>query len=128
MFLLFWLVRAYRLVILKERMVLHCFAKLRSTVLENLDKKWLFPHCSSFAMQWVTAFRSPTHWSLLTTRCLGEFTILSCRNTRRIVSLSWLQSFKSGQAFRVGFGPKVDKNFGLNSGLRRTFCLRCTKK
>ena len=24
---------------------------------------------------------------------------------------------------RVGFGPKVGKNFGLNSGLRRTFCL-----
>ena len=23
-----------------------------------------------------------------------------------------------------GFGPNVDKNFGLNSGLRRTFCLR----
>ena len=27
-----------------------------------------------------------------------------------------------------GFGPKVEKNFGLKSGLRRTFCLRCTKK
>ena len=25
---------------------------------------------------------------------------------------------------RVGFGPKVDQNVGLNSGLRRTFCLR----
>ena len=25
------------------------------------------------------------------------------------------------------FGPKVDKNFGLNSGLRHTFCLWCTK-
>ena len=37
------------------------------------------------------------------------------------------QSCKSGQAFRVGFGSKVNKNFGLNSGLRRTFCLRCTK-
>ena len=24
------------------------------------------------------------------------------------------QSCKSGRAFRVGFGPKVDKNFGLN--------------
>ena len=28
---------------------------------------------------------------------------------------------------RAGFGPKLDKNFGLNSGLRRDFCLRCTK-
>ena len=37
------------------------------------------------------------------------------------------QSCKSGRAFRVGFGLKVDKNFGLNSGLRRTYCLRCTK-
>ena len=26
-----------------------------------------------------------------------------------------------------GFGPKVDENFGLNSGLRCAFCLRCTK-
>ena len=24
-------------------------------------------------------------------------------------------------------GPKADENFGLNSGLRRAFCLRCTK-
>ena len=31
------------------------------------------------------------------------------------------QSCKSGRAFRAGFGPKFDKNFGLNSGLRRTF-------
>ena len=29
--------------------------------------------------------------------------------------------------FGVGFGPKIDKNFGLNLGLRRTFCLGCTK-
>ena len=36
-------------------------------------------------------------------------------------------SCKSARAFRVGFGRKVDKNFGLNSGLRRAFCLRCTK-
>ena len=38
-----------------------------------------------------------------------------------------VRSCKSGRAFRVGFGPKVDKNFGLNSGLRRSFCFRCTK-
>ena len=38
------------------------------------------------------------------------------------------QSCKSGRAFRVGFGPKVHKNVELNSGLRRTFSLRCTKK
>ena len=42
------------------------------------------------------------------------------------------QSCKSGRAFRVGFGfggfgLKVDKNFGLDSCLRRTFCLRYTK-
>ena len=30
------------------------------------------------------------------------------------------RSCTSGRAFRVGFGPKVDKTFGLNSGLRRT--------
>ena len=30
------------------------------------------------------------------------------------------QSYTLGQAFR-------DKNFGLNSGLRRVFCLKCTK-
>ena len=35
------------------------------------------------------------------------------------------QSCKSGMAFRVGFGPKVDQNFGLNWNLRRTFCIRC---
>ena len=34
-----------------------------------------------------------------------------------------LQSCKLGRAFRVGFRPRVDKNFGLYSGLRRTFCL-----
>ena len=28
---------------------------------------------------------------------------------------------------RAEFGPKVDKKFGLNSGLRRTFWLRCIK-
>ena len=39
----------------------------------------------------------------------------------------WNHSCKSDRAFRVGFGPKVDKNFGLNSGLSRAFCLRCTK-
>ena len=37
------------------------------------------------------------------------------------------QSCKSDRAFWVGFGPKVDKNFGFNLGLRHTFCLRCTK-
>ena len=42
-------------------------------------------------------------------------------------NLLFAQSCKSGRAFRVGFGPKVDKNFGLNSGLRRAFCLECTK-
>ena len=36
------------------------------------------------------------------------------------------QSCKSGRV-RAGFGPKVDKNFGLNTGLRRPFCLRDTK-
>ena len=37
------------------------------------------------------------------------------------------QSCKSSRAFRVGFGPKVDKIFGLISGLKRTFCLKCKK-
>ena len=37
------------------------------------------------------------------------------------------QCCKSDRAFRVGFGPKVAKNFGLNSGLRCAFCLRYTK-
>ena len=37
------------------------------------------------------------------------------------------QSCKSARAFRVGFGPTIDENFGLTSGLRRTFCFRCTK-
>ena len=32
------------------------------------------------------------------------------------------QSYKSGRGFCVGLGPKVDKSFGLNLGLRRTFC------
>ena len=40
---------------------------------------------------------------------------------------NYKHSCKSGRAFQVGFGPKVDKNFGINSGLRRGFCLRCTK-
>ena len=31
------------------------------------------------------------------------------------------QSCKSGRTFWAGFGPKVDNNFGLHSGLRRTF-------
>ena len=38
-----------------------------------------------------------------------------------------VQSCKSGRAFPIGFGPNVDNNFGANSGLKRTFCLRCTK-
>ena len=36
-------------------------------------------------------------------------------------------SCKLSRAFRVGFGPKVDKIFGLISGLKRTFCLKCRK-
>ena len=32
------------------------------------------------------------------------------------------QSCKSSWAFRVGFGPKVDKIFGRISILKRTFC------
>ena len=46
---------------------------------------------------------------------------------KRRVQVCQDKSCKSGRAFRVGFGPKVGKNFGLNSGLRRAFCLRCTK-
>ena len=38
------------------------------------------------------------------------------------------QSCKSGWArVRAGFRPKLDKNFGLNSGLRRTFVLGAQK-
>ena len=44
-----------------------------------------------------------------------------------IFNISLAHSCKSGQAFRVGFGHKVDKSFGLNSDLRGTFCLRYTK-
>ena len=36
------------------------------------------------------------------------------------------QSCTTSRAFRVGFGPKVGKNFGDNSGLKHTFRLRCT--
>ena len=35
--------------------------------------------------------------------------------------------FKSGRAFRIGFGPKVDKNFGLNSGRDILFVLGAQK-
>ena len=47
---------------------------------------------------------------------------------KKVVSRSGLFGSGSGSG-RVwfGFGPKVDKNFGLNSGLTRAFCLRCTK-
>ena len=44
-----------------------------------------------------------------------------------ILNISPAQSCKSGRAFRVGFGHKVDKSFGLNSDMRGTFCLRYTK-
>ena len=37
------------------------------------------------------------------------------------------QSCKSAPAFPVGFGPKVDKNFGPNSCLRRAFFLGAQK-
>ena len=30
--------------------------------------------------------------------------------------------------FGSGSGPKLTNDVGLNLGLRRTFCLRCTKK
>ena len=49
-------------------------------------------------------------------------------NAARLLKIrSSAQSGKSGRAFRVGFGPAVDKNFGLNSALRCAFCLGCTK-
>ena len=52
-----------------------------------------------------------------------------------------VSEFKSGRAFRVGFGPgsgliltkilgpnpKVDKTFGLNSDPRGAFCFKWTK-
>ena len=44
----------------------------------------------------------------------------------RVVSRAGLFGSGSGRV-RAGFGPEVDKNFGLNSGLRCSFCLRCTK-
>ena len=37
------------------------------------------------------------------------------------------QSCKSGRACRVRAEPKVNTNFGLSLGLRRTFSFRCTK-
>ena len=37
------------------------------------------------------------------------------------------RGFSGRVGVRAGFGPKVDKNFRLNSGLRRAFCFRCTK-
>ena len=49
-------------------------------------------------------------------------------NSARLLKIrSTTQSGKSGQAFRIRFGPEVDKKFGLNSGLKRAFCLGCTK-
>ena len=62
---------------------------------------------------YIIQFASIVHWA-----CLP-----------RVVSRDGLFGLgsDSGQV-RAGFGPKVEKNFGLNSGLRRTFCLRCTKK
>ena len=60
-----------------------------------------------------------THYSV--SGCVGSLFSGSGRNRTRT------HSCKSGRAFWVGFRPKVDKNFGLNSGLRRTICLRCTK-
>ena len=35
--------------------------------------------------------------------------------------------FSGRVRFWVGLGPKVDKNLGLNLGLKRAFCHRCTK-
>ena len=47
------------------------------------------------------------------------------KNTKKNIIM--LQSCKSGWAFRVSFGPKVDKNFEPKSGLSRAFCFRFTK-
>ena len=56
------------------------------------------------------------------------FQILSSFSDFNLVFVGYvIQSCKSGRGFRVGFGPKVDKNFGLNLGLRRAFCLKSTK-
>ena len=58
----------------------------------------------------------------------GKIIEIQNDNKVNVIATSY-QSCKSGLASRAefGFGPKVEKNFGLNSGLRRAFCLRCTK-
>ena len=57
------------------------------------------------------------------------FAFRPATSNSRVVSRAGLFGSGSGSGrVRVGFEPKVDKNVGLNSGLRRTFCLRCTKK
>ena len=53
--------------------------------------------------------------------------LLKVAEALRVVSRAGLFGSGSGRV-RAGFGPKVDKNVELNSGLRLTFCLRCTKK
>ena len=46
----------------------------------------------------------------------------------RVVSRAGLFGSVSGSGrVQAGLGPKVDKNFGLKSGLRRAFCLKSTK-
>ena len=37
------------------------------------------------------------------------------------------RAYRDRVVSRAGFGPKLDKNFGIYSGLRRAVCLRCTK-
>ena len=54
----------------------------------------------------------------------GKFGLLFALRSEKADSV---QSCKLGRAFRVGLGPKVDKNLGLNSGLRRAFVLGAQK-
>ena len=60
--------------------------------------------------------------------CTRLFHVVTTHQYSKYSRLSEFLDRNSAQIVsQVGFGPKVDKNFGFNSGLRRSFCLRCTK-
>ena len=89
-------------------------------VIADIDQKWfaIFEHTINHSIGYVRLPQLNSYFCCFASFFLLFFFFFCC---------CLLQSCKSGRAFRVGFGPKVDKNFGLNLGLRRIFCLLCTK-
>ena len=128
--------------------LIHSFAKvLRTTSAKNSCSSSIitFPLISIYAEYatampyqsatvacpiWLQLYQATTKAFSIKNRSHRPSSLLATAANQQI-ALSMENRLVSRAAFSgrvwAGFGLKVDKNSGLDSGLRRTFCLKCTK-